>query len=269
LGNQLFGWATALSYSRARKTKLILNISLLHQWGYQLSEFNIPDFVLEDKPDIFARVTGRAPKRLLDFQSTSYFEKKFEFNPDLISKGSFKNLNGYFQSWRYFAEHLDEIREVIRGSSHPKTSNYMNMYSDFQKNDVIAVHVRRGDYVGLENYHGLMQNEYYEQALEIAIKNYPKSKVALFSDDIEVAKKIVNRADYFIDKNELPSPAETMLLMSNAKSIIGANSSFSLWAGYLSQPSNLNIYPDRWFANKKFVIQDLLLPGFRSIGGSG
>jgi hypothetical protein len=251
----------------AANTKLILNTSLLYQWGYQLSEFFIPNCQIDSKLSAIAKIRSKSAFRFLPLPRSSYFEKDFHYNESLMTKKSVKNFHGYFQSWKYFSGHLDAIREILKNSSFERSAAYAELFRDFEQNKVVAIHVRRGDYVGLESYHGLVHEPYYKSALNLALSEFPRAKIAVFSDDIVQAKKIVGNADYLIDNSLLPSPVETMLLMSHANSIIGANSSFSLWAGYLSDESNFNIYPRKWFTNPIYRIDDLLLPSFHAIGG--
>jgi hypothetical protein len=83
------------------------------------------------------------------------------------------NIDGYFQSPKYFNDIQDSIREdfrfkkdIIYGAS--------NLPTDF-----CAMHIRRTDYVGNSLHHTNLTSAYYEKAMEIL---NPK-KVIVFSDE--------------------------------------------------------------------------------------
>jgi hypothetical protein len=123
----------------------------------------------------------------------------------------------------------------------------------------IAIHVRGADY--LQNthiYHQLTQ-KYYSNSL-IEIKSRLKDiKVYVFSDDITFAKNLLK--DYseleFIDQTGLRA-SEAMTLMSLAKGIVIANSTFSYWAAMMNTKNQV-VAPKFWYENR-LVDKDLYPP---------
>ena len=148
-----------------------------------------------------------------------------------ISDGD--NIDGYFQSPKYFNDIQDSIREdftfkrdIIYSATNPP-------------NDFCAMHVRRTDYIGNSLHHTNLTTEYYEKAMEIL---NPKN-VIVFSDDQAwcrshkfFGKFIVSGNDEYVD----------LYLMQNANQHIIANSSFSWWGAWLAQSKNV-VAPSNWF----------------------
>jgi len=132
-----------------------------------------------------------------------------------IKVGHF-DLQGYFQSYKYF-NHVTNIKDTFR----------FNVETN-DDTDRVAIHVRRGDYLGHQNIHPIPPFEYYRRAMNL----FPNENFSIFSDDIDWCK------DTFINYNNvvyiLPGdPLTDLLYMSKHKAVITANSSFSWWGGYL------------------------------------
>lgn len=122
--------------------------------------------------------------------------------------------------------------------------------------DAVAVHVRRGDYLQKPDRFPQLTKHYYEQALK-----HTDGPVMVFSDDIPWCREhpeelgLTNRECEFIEGHVRPvavsqrtgEPTDILdlFLMSRARSIVIANSTFSWWAAYLSKAQVF--YPDRWF----------------------
>ena len=104
-------------------------------------------------------------------ESTFAFDKEqFDSFPDNV------NVDGYRQTEKYFKHIEKELREdfeFIDDIAGP-CKEYMSQYGD----NIIFLHVRRGDYVSNPN-HPLQTVEYYQRALEIL----PDLDVIVFSDD--------------------------------------------------------------------------------------
>lgn len=132
----------------------------------------------------------------------------------------------YVQDPYYFDEYRDEIRK---------------MFGDgIEEIDMVAIHVRRGDYVNNPFYVDLTQTPYYQDAMAEFSDNF-----LVFSDDIEWCKKqkIFNGCEFSEGRNEL----DDMNLMASCKGIIMANSSFSWWSAYLSNAKV--IAPKEWYTD--------------------
>ncbi len=78
---------------------------------------------------------------------------------------------------------------------------------------------------------------------------FPNEKFLVFSDDQEFAKNYFMGDEYEFD--ETKDPIETLTRMSNCRSVIISNSSFSWWAGFLCCPQENYkvVYPSKWFSD--------------------
>jgi len=264
LGNQLFGWATAYSVAKRLGFKLVLNTSQLTTREFQLNCFDLGEYSVSSKK---RRILSN--RRIAQYNPKVFNEKDFKYDNRIEKISSSKFLIGFFQSWKYFSEELEIIRPLVKKLSNP-SSKYLLYRNMLREKDSLIVHVRRGDYKDAAYFHGLVSEDYYSKALVEAQKVVPSgSKLIVMSDEPELAKEIIGHADLYIGPEDLPSPAETLLLMSEAKYLIGANSSFSLWAGMLmSQTNSLQIFPDPWFKVSSIDTSDLVLPSFKRVRAS-
>jgi hypothetical protein len=258
LGNQLFGWATGYNLAQKNNAVLKLNTSALIARKFELDKFQIT----KDIQIVNYKLRNH---RFNWIQNRIHAESGFAFDPGVMNVKCPVTLRGYFQSWRYFEEVSSSIRSSIRMDE--TTSDYDKLSKMFEEGKYLCIHVRRGDYLQAQEHHGLTSKEYFHRAIEIATSVADINQIAVFSDDIESAKKLINSADLYISEKELPSSAETLLLMSKNEALIGSNSSFSWWAAYIGDSeSRLRIFPRPWFAESKLDTRDLLPQNWLTIG---
>jgi len=150
-------------------------------------------------------------------------------------------LNGYFQTEKYFINARQEILEKFG-----TTKTLINKTS---------IHIRRGDYLLYPTKHPLPPFEYYTNNINT------NKEYIIFSDDIPWCKqafKNYNNIEYSENKSEL----EDLELMMRCKNNIIANSSFSWWGAWLNQNENkIVITPKVWFGpdNSHLNSSDLIL----------
>ena len=132
----------------------------------------------------------------------------------------------YVQDYEYF----DKYREAIR-------IIYREGVSD-EVLPVVAIHVRRGDYVNNSFYVDLCNTNYYKEAMG----EFKGQVFKVFSDDIEWCKRqeIFKGCTFSDNQTELADLNEMM----SCCGIIMANSTFSWWAAYLSNAKV--IAPKAW-----------------------
>jgi hypothetical protein len=162
---------------------------------------------------------------------------EFDFNYQKINsntKNIILDIEGYRQSYLYLTEHEDFIRQKLTP-----------IHQIEPMLDTTSLHIRRGDYLNLGQYHTNLTMGYYQEAMKLC----PSERYMIFSDDIAWCKKnFVGEQFVFAENNH-----ETMdlKLMSQCANNIIANSSFSWWGAYLSQnPNKKVIYPSKWFGEK-------------------
>jgi hypothetical protein len=164
-------------------------------------------------------------------------------------------LFGYFQSSRYFADCSGEIRSLF--DPHPDikaavAARYADLLGTAAA-DTCVVHVRRTDYLAAAAFHVVCDKAWYARALAEMDRLRPGPlKYLVFSDDLgwcqapEQADLWVGRDVVFVDE---PTDCLALHLMSQFRSFVIPNSSFSWWAAWLSSATEDKtvIVPDRWF----------------------
>ena len=152
-------------------------------------------------------------------------------------------LDGYFQSYKYFEHIKDSILELFSPTEEIK--NYISeKYGNVE--DYVSIHIRRGDYTKLSDFHHNLKYEYYENAIDY----FSGHNFMIFSDDIEWCK---NTFDFSPDSKFIEGEEDyvDLYIMSMCKHNIIANSTFSWWAAYLNKNnSKIVVYPDKWFGPK-------------------
>lgn len=258
LGNQLFGWAAGFALSKKLKLDLTLNTSNLIARRYELDAFTLSEKIKLSK-------VKESRIRRMNPTDTSFEEKSFQYDKRFEDISRPKRLRGYFQSWKYFDDHESDIRALLNLR---QESNDLRLLSEITTTyQVLGVHIRRGDYVGLENYHGLTSSTYFKNAVQTIRNLSGFEKIMVFSDDIVVARDVFPEGDYYISSQDLDSSPETLILMSRCQSFIGSNSSFSWWAGYIgSNHSGICIFPRPWFTETSMDSRDLLPPNWITLG---
>lgn len=221
LGNQMFQYAALVGISSNRGT-----------------EYGLPnrDIALYECFDI--------PKKFTDTTNSivSYTEK-FEFDNELFNSCHLdSDLYGFFQSERYFSNVKQQIRRDFIFKNHiQKVANFYKN-SLFSKNEVIALHIRRSDYLTDKNFCNLTL-DYYNSALS----KLPEVSVLVLTDDYTWCKNNFTSSKFRISKSG--SPYVDLCLMSLCDYHVIANSSFSWWGSWLSN-SKHTIAPKKWFTGE-------------------
>ncbi len=166
-------------------------------------------------------------------------------------------LNGYFQSYKYFNNNYEHILNLLQIKELQQITKIKYKY-DFK--NLCSMHFRYGDYKKNEEYHLLLDKNYYLNAAELILKTNGKKSFLIFYE-IEDVKIVQLTIDYIKNKNKkfvefiLIDPKipdyEQLILQSICHSNIIANSSFSWWGAYLNNnPNKVVIRPSKWFGPK-------------------
>lgn len=165
-------------------------------------------------------------------------------------------LEGYWQTARYWET---IAQEIIREFSFANINNEkLNELLEIVKaNNAISVHIRRGDYLKLENqvlFGEICTLEYYEKAISYVRSKVENPKFIFFTNDAEWVKEQFNIKDAIFATDyingEMPDWYD-MYMMSQCKHHIVANSTFSWWGAYLGKNENkIVIAPSKWINGK-------------------
>ena len=271
LGNQLFGWALGFAASQESGLDCRFNCSRIEGRDFQLDAFNIvgesvkpfQNSCLQNR--YFKRLVKKIPKI---FRNRSFVESGFHFQENFLSPKKHVSYYGYFQSYKYFENYGPQIRRILN-EFQSKSERFNKASKYILENKPFAVHIRRGDYLGREDFHGLASEDYFLRAIRMIKASNPSATFILFSDSPSLTKDLLTDVNYISEVTDSHSPAETLVLMSQCKGIIGSNSSFSWWAAYIMESEAIRIFPRPWFVNRSLDTRDLLPPNWIQLDNSG
>lgn len=153
LGNQMFQIATCIATALRNKT-----------------DYSIPQKSIDSK--IWNTYFTQFPRRIPS-GGRIWYEKSHAYNPIPNDRGLI--LDGYFQSEKYFIEYREQLLQMFG-------FNWKSI------NGMVSIHVRRGDYLQLQDKHPVVTDKYINEAM-----NYFKEKgykdFMFFSDDIKWCKE--------------------------------------------------------------------------------
>jgi hypothetical protein len=176
-----------------------------------------------------------------------YREADFSYSDSInsLERDHNTDLIGYFQSDKYFSDYDALLREEF--FFRPEVVESADKMGLDPENKV-AIHVRMGDYLSLQDTHPTLDKLYYRSAME----RFLADDFLVFSDDINWCRTSdmffgeEKNGYYFSEGNAY----EDLYLMSKCKGHIIANSSFSWWGSWLSERSEKTVAPKKWFGPK-------------------
>lgn len=248
LGNQMFQYAAARTVADAQGKRLILDARRLDVPGmrsYALESFNIRfDHVVRSDPIELKRSSlgRRLQRRSIArtelpplYGATSVHEADCEF---MTERNTTTELVGFWQSPKYFVDNplihadfrlkLDAISDAIK-------LNEPGRYA--------VIHVRRGDYLHAKNRakHPVLDLDYYKEIIERIQSVEPNIEILAVSDDPD-----------WVSQQGLPvrirrgaNAIDDFRVMVHSAYLACANSTFSWWAGWLSQADEVYV-PKFW-----------------------
>lgn len=239
LGNQLFQIATAYAHARKHNYRLVLPLkkqeedrrplywdTLLYRFKHTLQEHIHYPVLYEKIHHVFS---------------------EFPVIPNI-------KLEGYFQSLLYFKDYLADLRDLFAPSG-AVLRHIQLKYEELlsQKDRVVVVHARRGDYLTSEwniSVHGPLPVTYYFNSMT-RMKTCVRDPIYLLCSDepmywIEnmAALSELQTQPFHILSDE--DDIHTLALLSQFKNFIVANSTFSWWAATLAN-ADCVIAPKQWY----------------------
>jgi hypothetical protein len=157
-------------------------------------------------------------------------------------------LADWLQSERHFAHRAGEIRQLL---TMPYSSPAFVRWRDrLSAPGAVAVHVRRGDLLKKRNHMFAVQSpRYYEEAARLVTERTGADRFYVFTDDPAWAGAEVRLPGRttFVSGPEGGSAVDDFRLMSLARHIVMANSTFSWWAAWLGErPGSCIVAPAAW-----------------------
>ena len=232
-GNQLFQFAA--TYYAARKSE---TIAAFPDTGHDLSWFNVEN-----------SVKFIDPKEMLIRSVYRQNENDYSFDPNLSILPDNTALIGYFQHIRYIEEFESDIRKLISFKEDVGLESLpiLDARRDNPKQKIVSLHVRRGDYLGIQEVLPICSIKYYLNAIKkIKMELGENTKFIIFSDDILWCRQNIQISNcYYFDHKDVATNLRAMSLCDHH---IIANSSFSWWGAWISN-AGLVIRPNKWFGS--------------------
>jgi hypothetical protein len=278
LGNQMFQYAAGKSLALKNHTDLYIDISHLAKdtkGAYTKRELELDVFNTKyhiatseqiekfriDNQNKYTRFLQRNYPFL--FSNLYVAESGNKFNSQFFKYGRNTYLDGFWQCEDYFKMHRELLLKdfTLKHALHPEEES---LKQTIQNGTNISLHVRRGDYVSIPsnlNFHGVLDVEYYNKAIELIKQKTKIDKVFVFSDDIEWCKQNFTNHELFnfVDFTHKVPAYQELYLMSQCSHHIIANSSFSWWAAWLNnKPNKIVVAPKVWFADKSIDTSDIV-----------
>ena len=237
LGNQLFQWAAG--YRIAQETGSVLR--LIAWTSDSTRAFRLWPFGLSAE-------TLDGERECVDREAIVYEGSYVEgLEADLLAaalsaKAPVLVLEGYFQNERFFEGYSEEVRRQL-WLNPPRLSSR-------GESTTVAVHVRRGDYVG-NSLHEVCGVEYYRSAMDWVRSSLDDPRFMVVSDDRPWCRERFTESDVEIspDGNEI----DDFRVLLGGDAFVIPNSSFSWWAAWLTTRS-LVVCPSRWLHGQVWEI---------------
>lgn len=249
LGNILFQIAACHHMSYIKKTEC-------HFPNFSLLLGQIKNYYQNEKAQEYSTFLPinegcpSATQRLKKYSYPFHYDEILPFEKDFV-------VDGFFQSEKYFVDSRQKILDLFKPTKAIEEI-IQQKYSYLLNEECVSVHIRRGDYLNLQEHHPIQTIQYYEGALSF-IKNKKQIKnVLVFSDDQKWCRENLNFDNMFFIENEIDYVE--LFLMSKCQNNIICNSSFSWWGAWLNQNKDkIVVAPKKWFGRRvKHITSDII-----------
>lgn len=272
LGNNLFQYALGRVLAERHRVPLVLDGGRFNpgDWAMvrQIQRLGIKAEIRRG-PSLLTRAMYRLARRHpWEFRGWTVVkeEEGFSgFDAGHLNAPDDSVLMGYFQSPRYFEEIEGLLRDELDLTRVPWAPGTLKMAERLKDPSVVAVHVRRTDYVGWDVF-DVCGPDYYRRAMARLREMKEGLRFVMFSDDPGWCRKTF--AEDGVEVCALPEaagdPLHDLHLMSCAGHHIIANSSYSWWAAWLGKkPGQRVIVPPVWFGGAMNApIEEKIMPGW-------
>ncbi len=275
LGNQMFQFAAARALALRTGATLKLDVSAFRR--DKLRRYDLGDYALansvpfasdaelsqcEQKKARGLALIGKA-LGARGAAIPAIREAHFHYDPALAAAQPPAYVVGYWQSERYFADHVAQIRRDFTPRA-PLERENARLADVISGSNAVSLHVRRGDYVSdakTQAVHGVCGLDYYARAMARIEAQVLRPHYIVFSDDPDWTRANLTSAHpmTFVTANPPERGFRDIQLMSLCHHHIIANSSFSWWGAWLNaRADKLVVAPEQWFASGGKDARDLV-----------
>ena len=271
LGNQMFQYALYRKLQHMGKTVKIDDntcYSSKENRPCQLSVFCI-SYERANKKEIveitdsYMDLLSRFRRKLTGRRTKAYQETDKNFDTKIFTMTD-AYLEGCWQTEKYFADITDLLRQDFSFQNLSLSTQNQEFLDQIRQCVSVGVHVRRGDYLKAEDlYGGICTEEYYQRAISRMKETVPFAEFFIFTNDVNWCKETMKGEEFHIvDCNSEETGYLDMMLMSECKHQIIANSSFSWWAAWLNRNEDKKIIaPKRWL--NRYDMSDIYTEGMQ------
>ena len=260
LGNQLFGASFAQSLNFNFPGKIIISDRLIPFGSNPKRYLMLDQFPIDLVSNLEIQ---RSSKRLSALIRSSSFIRRLMWHSYRMTPGRTRiNLKEFFEFERIPLEGFD-VLDYCNDWFFAEYNRHSNQWGKFFPNsnliptefldeiaNGIVCHVRIGDYLNYPQTYQLLHENYYLRAIELLKHKCNDSKqgvVIVTESKAELKRFYPNLASgaRIIGKEDLQSDMIAFSLMANAKRLVAANSTFSLWAAWFGlQNRDETVVPD-------------------------
>lgn len=251
LGSQM--WQYALGVGAATRSGLPVEYDLtwFDLYGGDLTGENARPFrILSVFPNVsMTRASSRTVKLYKNFFGAPA-AVHYGYSQDIYESRRPRYMGGYYEGAAYIDEIEDDIRKAFVFKLSLSDANERVRAQIEGARCPVAVHVRRGDFVGSR--HDVTTPEYFKRCIEVMLGRlgHLRPTFFVFSNGMEWCRELFRSTDadmVYVDQNDNDAGEIDMYLMSLCSHFIISNSGFSWWAAWLSQRENkIVLMPYRW-----------------------
>lgn len=241
----------------------VFNLNLYHNLKRQILYFLFR--VLLTKKIIFFPF-----KFLIELFNVKIIRENFEYNFNGKYIETNRGINFYFGGWHseyYFGDQIECIKKKFQFNLNTLDEINNNHLFNIRNQNSVSLHIRRGDYINSNNlkiFGKVCTIEYYLNAINKIEKLVQNPTFYIFSNDVTWVKQNLHRPNMvYISNNKKINSWIDLLLMTECKHHIIANSSFSWWGSWLSKTNGHTICPVKFTLNE--VSNDVYLANWIKI----
>jgi hypothetical protein len=258
MGNQMFQAAFGASESARRNNEVLrlhlFNLGPGYHRAYSLDCFGLRNLNgIRQGFQLISKVSNDWP---------IYQENSFAFDENVAKQKPETYFIGNFQTEKYFNQEL--VRSMFQFKQALSADSIRFRYMILSSTSC-SIHVRRTDYLNVQEYHGMPSMAYYNEAIKYVKDRTSKVNFFVFSDDpVWCRNNFIGDEFHIVDingygnGNDGPSTEwEDMSLMSLCDHAIIPNSTFGWWGAWLGETyerdiaavkfNRMTIAPKAWF----------------------
>jgi hypothetical protein len=176
--------------------------------------------------------------------SSTHQEPSFVYH-NIPNNSGLLEINGFFQSWKYFEGFEDKVIEELSFSKERIDKALSKMSKDTIK---LCIHVRWGDVYDrpkgneleeFKKYHPTMSLNYYENAINFIRSKVKIDEILVFTDNSDTKDFIFGKLEKFVPKviyyDYSVDFIDDFITQSLCQHFVIANSTFSWWSSFLSK----------------------------------